>query len=66
MLTGPAEPCYFLVNARFTPKGITEYLDLRRPIYKQTAAYGHFGRTEPGFTWEATGKTAELKKFFKL
>ena len=49
-----------------TPKGIIEYLDLRRPIYKQTAAYGHFGRNEPEFTWEATGKAAELKKFFKL
>ncbi len=35
-----------------TPKGMIEYLDLRRPIYRQTAAYGHFGREEPGFTWE--------------
>ncbi len=48
-----------------TPKGIIEYLDLRRPIYKKTAAYGHFGRSEPEFTWEATGKAAELKAFLK-
>jgi S-adenosylmethionine synthetase len=45
-----------------TPKGIIEYLDLRRPIYKQTAAYGHYGRTEPDFTWEKTDKAAALKK----
>jgi S-adenosylmethionine synthetase len=44
-----------------TPKGIIEYLDLRRPIFKQTAAYGHFGRNEEGFTWEATAKVAALK-----
>jgi S-adenosylmethionine synthetase len=48
-----------------TPKGIIEYLDLRRPIYKKTAAYGHFGRCEPEFTWEATGKAAELKALLK-
>ena len=45
-----------------TPKGIIEYLNLRRPIYKQTAAYGHFGRTEPDFTWEKTTKAEALKK----
>jgi S-adenosylmethionine synthetase len=44
-----------------TPKGIIEYLDLRRPIYKKTAAYGHFGRTEPEFTWERTNKVEALK-----
>jgi S-adenosylmethionine synthetase len=43
-----------------TPKGIIESLNLRRPIYRQTAAYGHFGRTEPDFTWEATDKAATL------
>jgi S-adenosylmethionine synthetase len=48
-----------------TPKGIIEYLDLRRPIYKKTAAYGHFGRSEPEFTWEKTDKAAELKAFLK-
>ena len=52
-----------LVRAVFplTPKGIIDYLDLRRPIFKQTAAFGHFGRSEPGFTWEKTDKAAVLK-----
>ena len=52
-----------LVRAYFklTPKGIIETLDLRRPIYLQTAAYGHFGRTGPGFTWERTDKADELR-----
>jgi S-adenosylmethionine synthetase len=45
---------------KLTPKGIIEYLDLRRPIYEKTAAYGHFGRNEPEFTWEATSKAAAL------
>ncbi len=43
-----------------TPKGIIKYLDLLRPIYKKTAAYGHFGRTEPEFTWERTDRAKEL------
>jgi S-adenosylmethionine synthetase len=47
-------------NFSLTPKAIIETLNLRRPIYRQTAAYGHFGRTEPGFTWEATDKAAAL------
>ena len=47
-------------NFSLTPKGIIESLNLRRPIYRQTAAYGHFGRTEPEFTWEATDKAATL------
>ncbi len=45
-----------------TPSGIIKYLDLRRPIYRKTAAGGHFGRNEPEFTWESTAKAAELKK----
>jgi S-adenosylmethionine synthetase len=45
-----------------TPAGIIRTLDLRRPIYQKTAAYGHFGRTEPEFTWERTDKAAELRK----
>jgi S-adenosylmethionine synthetase len=45
-----------------TPKGIIEYLDLRRPIFKKTAAYGHFGRNEPEFTWEKTDKAEALRK----
>ncbi len=49
-------------NFDMTPKGIMKTLDLRRPIYKKTAAYGHFGRSEPEFTWEHTNKAATLKK----
>jgi S-adenosylmethionine synthetase len=48
-------------NFSLTPKGIIESLNLRRPIYKATAAYGHFGRSGPDFTWEATDKAAALK-----
>jgi S-adenosylmethionine synthetase len=53
-----------LVRAFFklTPKGIIETLDLRRPIYLPTAAYGHFGRTGPGFTWERTDKAEAIRK----
>jgi S-adenosylmethionine synthetase len=47
-------------NFALTPKAIIESLNLRRPIYQMTAAYGHFGRTEPEFTWEATDKAAAL------
>jgi S-adenosylmethionine synthetase len=43
-----------------TPRGIIEYLDLRRPIYRKTAAGGHFGRNEPEFTWESTARAREL------
>jgi S-adenosylmethionine synthetase len=46
-----------------TPKGIIEYLNLRRPIYKKTAAYGHFGRNEEEFTWEKTDKADALRAF---
>lgn len=45
-----------------TPRGIIEHLKLRRPIYKRTAAYGHFGRNEPGFTWEKTDIANLLRK----
>jgi S-adenosylmethionine synthetase len=45
-----------------TPGGIIKYLNLRRPIYRKTAAGGHFGRSEPEFTWEATGRASELAK----
>lgn len=47
---------------RLTPGGIIESLDLQRPIYRKTAAYGHFGRPEPEFTWEKTDKAAHLRK----
>ena len=49
-----------------TPKGIIEHLRLRRPIYRKTAAYGHFGRTGPGFTWEKTDRAGDLKRLAKL
>jgi len=49
-----------------TPKGIIEQLELRRPIYKATAAYGHFGRREDSFTWERLDKVDELKSALKL
>lgn len=49
-------------NFDMTPKGIIEKLDLRKPIYKRTAAYGHFGRNEDGFTWEKTDIADTLKK----
>ncbi len=45
------------------PRDIIEYLDLQRPIFKKTAAYGHFGRNEPEFTWERTDKVEELKQY---
>ena len=44
-----------------SPLGIIKYLDLLRPIYKKTAAFGHFGRDEPEFTWERTNKTSDLR-----
>ncbi len=45
-----------------SPKGIIEYLNLRRPIFKKTAAYGHFGRNEPEFTWELADKAEALRQ----
>ena len=50
-------------NFRLTPKGIIETLDLRRPIYSQTAAYGHFGRHDVDLPWEKLDKVEELKKY---
>ena len=52
-----------LVRSNFllTPRAIIDTLRLRRPIYRKTAAFGHFGRTEDTFTWEATDKAAALK-----
>jgi S-adenosylmethionine synthetase len=59
----PEEKITELVREHFklTPRGIMEELDLRRPIYRKTAAFGHFGRSEPEFTWERTDKAAALK-----
>jgi S-adenosylmethionine synthetase len=47
-------------NFKLTPRSIIESLNLRRPIYRKTAAYGHFGRSDPDFTWEKTDKAAAL------
>lgn len=60
----PEERITQLVRENFplTPKGIIEALDLRKPIYKPTAAYGHFGRSGPGFTWERTDRADALRK----
>ena len=62
--TVPEEKITALIREFFalTPKGIIEALDLRRPIYKATAAYGHFGRIGSGFTWERTDRADALRK----
>jgi S-adenosylmethionine synthetase len=64
----PEEQITELVRSHFklTPRGIMEELNLRRPIYKKTAAFGHFGRTEPEFTWERTDRAAALKSAAQL
>jgi S-adenosylmethionine synthetase len=64
----PQDSIVKLVRDHFpmTPKGMIERLNLRRPIYKKTAAYGHFGRTEPEFTWERTDRADALKKAARL
>jgi S-adenosylmethionine synthetase len=51
---------------KLTPHGIIETLKLRRPIYRQTAAYGHFGRNEEGFSWELTDRAQELREAAKI
>jgi S-adenosylmethionine synthetase len=60
----PSENIVKIVKKNFdlTPKGMIETLNLRRPIFKKTAAYGHFGRNDPDFTWEKTDKAKTLKK----
>jgi S-adenosylmethionine synthetase len=60
----PEERMVALVREHFplTPRGIIEHLELRRPIYRATAAYGHFGRSEPGFTWEATDRADAIRR----
>jgi S-adenosylmethionine synthetase len=61
--TIPEEQMTALIRQNFplTPKGIIQHLNLRRPIYKKTAAFGHFGRNEASFSWEATDKVEDLK-----
>ncbi len=60
----PEEKIEELVRENFDmkPSGIISTLDLKRPIYKKTAAYGHFGRNEPEFNWEKTDKVDSLKQ----
>ncbi len=62
--TIPEEKMTAMIRAHFplTPKGIIDHLKLRRPIYRKTAAFGHFGRNEESFTWEATDKADELRQ----
>ena len=60
----PPDKIAKIINEHFDmrPKAIVKYLDLQKPIYKKTACYGHFGRNEPGFTWERTHRAEELRK----
>jgi S-adenosylmethionine synthetase len=51
---------------QLTPRSIIETLNLQRPIYRLTAAYGHFGRSEPEFTWERTDKAESLRRDARL
>jgi S-adenosylmethionine synthetase len=59
----PDDKIAALVNEHFDlrPRGIIQMLDLQRPIYQKTAAYGHFGRDEPEFSWERTDKAKALR-----
>lgn len=60
----PQEKIVDLIRKHFnlTPQGMIDTLNLRRPIFKKTAAYGHFGRNDPDFTWETTDKADTLRK----
>ncbi len=64
----PPDEIAKLVRQHFDlrPKALIEYLDLKKPVFKQTACYGHFGRSEPGFTWEKTHRAEELRKAARL
>ena len=62
MFASAPTPNLLILETSTEPRGIMEELDLRRPIYTKTAAFGHFGRTEPEFTWERTDKAEALKK----
>ena len=64
----PSEEIVRIIRKNFdlTPKGMIDTLNLKRPIFKKTAVYGHFGRTDPDFTWEKTDMAGTLKKEAKL
>jgi len=68
--TGKVEDALLTAAVRdlfpLTPRGIISYLDLLRPIYKKTAAYGHFGRNDPDFTWERTDRVDDLRAACKV
>jgi S-adenosylmethionine synthetase len=53
-------------NFSLTPAGMIRHLNLRRPIYQKTAAFGHFGRSEDSFSWEATDKAEALREASQL
>jgi S-adenosylmethionine synthetase len=55
-----------LENFSLTPAGMIQHLNLRRPVYRKTAAFGHFGRTEDSFTWEKTDKAEVLREAAQL
>src|ERR1700688_3309025 len=61
--TIPDDKITDLIRSTFklTPRGIIESLNLRRPVYRPTASFGHFGRTGPGFTWELTDKAESIR-----
>ena len=59
-------PRSFAANFSLTPAGMIKSLNLRRPIYQKTAAFGHFGRSEESFTWEATDKVPALREAAQL
>jgi len=61
-LTDPQIAELIRKNFKLTPKGIIETLNLRRPIYRESARHGHFGRENPEFLWEGTDKAADLRK----
>jgi S-adenosylmethionine synthetase len=60
----PSEQFVKIIRNNFdlTPQGMIDTLKLKRPVYKKTAAYGHFGRNDPDFTWEITDKAETLRK----
>ena len=66
-ITAVKESKFKVIRREFDlrPAGIIQMLDLRRPIYKQTAAYGHFGRNDLNLPWERLDKVEELKKYLK-
>ena len=68
LLKIPEEKIVELVKKHFklTPSWIISHLNLRRPIYRKTAAYGHFGREDPDFKWELTDKAETLKEGLKV